>query len=102
MSLETFSPKDSGEGIFYGIDFAALLDIGETISSATASVRVLTGTDPAANDMRSGTPVIGGSIVSQKIIGGVPGCIYRIGITILTSAGQTFIEGADLLCEEQD
>jgi hypothetical protein len=98
----TLSPKDPAEAIYYGIDFAANLGTGETISSATASIRVTSGTDASAAAMLSGAAVIDGSIVKQKLINGVAGCTYQFGLTVVTSAGQTLVEGAPLRVIERD
>jgi len=98
----TFSPKDPAEAIFYGIDFAALLATGETISSATVALRVTKGTDLAPAAMLSGSAVIDGSAVKQKLTGGVAGAVYQLGISIVTSNGQTFVEAAPLQIIERD
>ena len=98
----TFSPKDPTESIFYGIDFAALLGVGETISSATPSLRAITLADAGTAAMLSGAAVIVGSIVKQKIIAGQAGNVYRFGISILTNAGQTFVEAGDIAISERD
>ena len=98
----TFTPKDPAEALFYGIDFSNLLGSGETITSATASMRVVSGTDAAPSAMLSGSPVVNGGIVSHKLTGGVAGVVYLLGLTIYTSAGQTIIEAAPLTVRERD
>lgn len=98
----TFSPKDPSEAIFYGVDFAALLDTVETISSATISIRVTKGTDATPTAMLSGGAVIDGTAVRQKIIGGVVGAVYQLGFSILTNTGQTFVEASPLQIIERD
>jgi len=97
-----FSAKDPDEEIYYGIDFAPLLDIGETVSSATTSIRVISGTDAAPSGMLSGAPIIAGSIVNQLIVGGIAGSNYKVGISITTSIGQVFTESAELSIAEKD
>lgn len=98
----TFSPKDPAEAIFYGIDFAALLAAGETISSASVTIRVTKGTDATPSAMLSGSAVIDGTTVKHKLTGGVAGAVYQVGISIITSAGQTFVEAAPLQVIERD
>jgi hypothetical protein len=102
MTATTFSPKDPEEDIHYGIDFSYLLDEAETISSATASMRVVSGTDSAPADMLSGSPIINGGQVSHKVIGGIAGCTYLFSLHVLTSAGQGFIESAPIKVIERD
>lgn len=100
--MANFSPKDPSEGIFYGHDFTELLASGETISSAAASMRVLAGTDASASSMLSGSPVITGSVVKHKVIGGVAGNSYMFGIAATTSTGQVFIESGTIKVKEKD
>ena len=95
-----FTDKDPSEVVRLGVDFANLLDTGESISTATVSVRTAQGVDAAA--MISGSEDIDGSVVRQLITGGTAGMAYRVGFTITTSTGQTLIEGADLRVTERD
>lgn len=95
-----FTDKDPSEIVRLGIDFANLLDTGETISTATVTVRTAQGVDAAA--MKSGAADISGTVVRQLITGGTAGMSYKVGFTITTSAGQTLIEGADLRVSERD
>ena len=98
----TFSPKDPTEAIYYGIDCAALLGTGETVSSTTPSIRALTFADASEASMLSGAAVIDGSVVKQKIIAGLAGNTYRLGFAVVTSLGQTFVEAADIKVLEVD
>lgn len=100
--MTTFSPKDPDETIYYGLDFAALLNTGETISSATVSIRATQGTDPAPAAMLSGAPILDGATVKHLVTGGVAGCVYQLSVSVVTSAGQTFIEAAPLKVLEKD
>ncbi len=97
-----YDPKDPSEEINYGVDFAPLLETGETVSTAAASIRVISGTDANSAAMLSGSVSVSGSIASVKIINGVVGCVYRVGFTATTSSGQKFIEGADLAVIDRD
>lgn len=95
-----FTDKDPSEVVRLGYDFANLLDTTETISSATVSIRTSAGV--ATSAMLSGSEDIDGTVVRQLITGGVAGTSYRVGFMIVTSTGQTFIEGADLRVSERD
>lgn len=70
-------------------DFTALLANGTTISSATVTASVYSGTDPTPNAIISGTATISGSVVLQKIAAGVQGTVYSLICTAITSDGQT-------------
>jgi len=52
--------------------------------------------------MLSGSAVIDGTTVKHKIVDGVAGAVYQLGISILTSTGQTFVEAAPLQVLERD
>ena len=95
-----FTDKDPSEVVRLGVDFANLLDTGETISGATVTVRTASGVAQAA--MLSGTDEIDGSIVRQLITGGVTGTTYKVSFIITTSTGQTLVEGANLRVTERD
>lgn len=100
--MQTYTPKDPTEAIFYGIDFSALLGTGENIAAANSDIRVVSGQDPGSNAMLLGNPVIGGSIVKQLIGGGVAEVVYLFSMSITTSTGQTFVESAQLKVIERD
>jgi len=95
-----FTDKDPSEVVRLGVDFSNLLDTGETISTATVSIRNAAGVAQAA--MLSGSPTNSSGIVRQLITGGTAGMAYKISFTITTSTGQTLIEGADLRVTERD
>jgi hypothetical protein len=52
--------------------------------------------------MLSGAPSISAGIVKQKIVSGVAGAVYLLGLSIVTSAGQTFVESGALKVLERD
>lgn len=98
----SFSPKDTTERIFYGINFAALLASGEQISAAAVTLRVAAGSDPAYAAMLSGNATIQGAVVSQLIINGVLGCTYVLAIEITTTTGQVFVESGEFKLLNRD
>lgn len=97
---QTFDSKKSEEVVGLAWDFAALLGAGETIASATWEI-----TDPAhlSDDfagMLPDGPSITGSIVRQRIAGGVGGVSYRFRITAITNVGTpptTYVETPTML-----
>jgi hypothetical protein len=95
-----FTDKDPSEVVRLGVDFANLLDTGETINSATVGIRTVAGVSTAA--MLSGAAEIDGSVVRQLVTGGVAGTHYKLSFIAVTSTGQTLIEGADLRVSERD
>lgn len=87
---QSFPTKTPGETLSYSFGLKALLGVGETITSATATISYISG--PTVNDTSCtivGTPTISGYNVSVLVTGGVSGNIYELVITANTSAGQT-------------
>lgn len=81
--------KYVNEVIWIEYNMHDLLKVGEVISTCTFAIRVVKGTDASSSAMLSGSAVIDGSIVSQKLINGVKGNIYAIMATCPTDGGRT-------------
>jgi hypothetical protein len=92
----SFSYKITTENEQFTFDFSTVMSSGETISSATSAVEVVSGTDASPNTILVGTPVASGQQVAQRIYNGLDGVIYRIEITIITSLANTYSLVADL------
>lgn len=86
----TFSYKLTPENELFYFDFSQVLADGETISTATCTVEVVSGTDSSPSSIKSGSMSISGTTVSQRILGGVSGVTYRLIVTITTSASNTY------------
>lgn len=89
MSRVTFPPKLSGSTILLPFDFLSSLAVGETLSSASTTATVYSGSDSSPSSLISGSTSVSGSIATQKITGGVAGVIYEVLCTASTSAGET-------------
>lgn len=89
MSMVLLLPKQTGETATYAFDFISRLAVGETITSQSVAATVYSGVDPTPSNIISGSATVSGTIVSQKITGGVAGTIYKLVSTATTSAGQT-------------
>jgi hypothetical protein len=70
------------------IDFISQLGPSETIVSAVCTCTVYEGIDPNPSAMISGVATITGTIVSQRVTGGVLGTIYEFMTQATTSLGQ--------------
>lgn len=74
--LETLLPqKDPAESRLVEFDFAGDL---AAPASAVVSVTVIDGTDAAASSMLDGSPVIAGTVVSQRVKLGVDRNNYKL------------------------
>lgn len=97
MGNLVFAPKDPSEVDDRGLDFAALLETGETLSGTpTVTVTVVTGTDANPSAIKSGAASISGSIVWQRLTGGVAGVVYKIKVSVGTSTSRTLVACAHL------
>lgn len=85
----TWSSKRPTSSEFFTVDFSRQIAVGTTLSSATVTMKVISGTDANPSAMISGSAVISGANVSQKLIGGVDGVRYAATYLAVTSAGET-------------
>jgi hypothetical protein len=75
--------------IYRQFDFISLLYVGETITSATASAFLYSGSDPSPGSIISGSATVSGTVVSQMLTGGRPGTIYIVTVAAQTNIGET-------------
>ena len=88
MSRQIIEGKQSGETVTLAFSFLSHLATSETISSASTTATVYSGTDASPSSLIGGAPSISGSTVSQKIIGGTLGVTYALVCSATTSLGQ--------------
>lgn len=82
MSDITYSTKSQGEQ--FPLSFNFLEELGEQ-ATATVTATVLYGEDNAPELLLDGSPIVSESSVVQRIMGGEPGCVYRITCTVENS-----------------
>jgi hypothetical protein len=95
--IADFTPKFVGDTERFSFAFAEDLELGETIASATWTVTVLSGVDPAAATMPQGPTKIDGAYVHQLVGGGLPGVTYKFSCTVVTSGGETVTKSGHCL-----
>ena len=91
-----FSYKLTTENELFTFDFSPILRTGETISSATCTVQVKDGSDSNPDDIKVGSPAISGSLVVQRVSGGLNGVTYRLEMTVTTSLTNVYTIVGDL------
>ena len=91
-----FSYKITTENEQFTFDFTPVLGTSETLTAATCVVEVKEGTDSNPSAIMSGTPVISGTKVAQRIYGGLDGVTYRLEMTVTTSATNVYTLVGDL------
>lgn len=89
MSRIILEGKLLGETVLETFDFTSRLSAAETISTATVTASVYSGTDASPSSIVSGSATISGQTVTQLITAGTLGVIYSLLCTITTSLGQT-------------
>lgn len=89
MSRIVLEAKQSGETRTETFDFASRLALGETLSTASTTATVYSGTDASPSSVISGSASISGTQVSQKLTAGTEGVTYLLACSVTTSAGQT-------------
>jgi hypothetical protein len=65
----------------------SLLPAGQTISGATVTATVWAGVDASPSSILSGLPTVSGQTVTQKLVGGVAGVIYKLRVAATASDG---------------
>ena len=91
MSRVVFQSKLLTEVVTETFDFTSRLAAAETISTATVTAAVYSGTDASPSSIISGAAAISGQKVTQVITAGTLGVIYLLTCTITTSTSQTLL-----------
>lgn len=90
----TLPPKDPREVIPLTVDFSRL---GITPLAPVVTVTHERGTtDNSPSSMLSGSPVVTGNTVVQRIQGGTIGAVYKIVCRVNASGGEHYVEGGFL------
>jgi hypothetical protein len=87
---------------WFGMDFANVLQTGETIQSFTVTVTLEKGDDATPGQRAIDAPILIAAKVSQKIGTCVPDNYYIIAYQIVTSQGQTIISYGKVQCNPID
>ena len=87
-SRVTLGAKHASEIVSEVFDFTSRLAAGETISAATVTAFVYSGSDPTPAALISGPAAISGGKVTQRVTGGFMGNVYDLVCTATTSVGQ--------------
>ena len=98
-SRVVFATKRVSETKNLTFNFLSNLGVSETISSATVTAAVYSGTDATPSALIDGVASISGSIVTQSITAGTSGVTYILTCTADTSLGQTLLITAYLTIE---
>lgn len=71
----------------FACNFAQQLEDGESIveGSWEYTVSVIWGSDPSPSSILLGTPTLSGTVVTQRLQQGIPGCIYLVNLQVTTS-----------------
>lgn len=96
MATQVIEPKLEGESIEVAVDMLSRLQNGEVVLTAAAAMSVSSGTDPTPGTMVTDLPVISGSVVTQRVQGGLPGVIYTLALSIRTDANNIYINECKL------
>ncbi|MDE2106809.1 MAG: hypothetical protein KGL39_56865 [Patescibacteria group bacterium] len=89
VNLQVLPQKSPEATLIVPFNFLSLLPNGQTISSATVTASVWTGTDPSPSTILSGVATPSGQIVNQTVQAGVAGNIYKLRCAAVASDGST-------------
>jgi hypothetical protein len=96
MATQILYDKLQTEQLTVEFDMLSRLKVGETVATAAVSATVWSGTDAFPSTIISGLPTITGSLVGQKIVGGLPGVIYLVSCAVRSSSNNILINEAKL------
>lgn len=83
-------PADQDESEPYGFDFVNDFQSGETISTATWTITVRSGTDPSPSSKLIGSPAITGDTTTyQRVAGLLPNVVYVLKCLVTTNQGNS-------------
>ncbi len=88
-----FSPKDPEETIVLAVDFTAVLDVAETISSAVWLISREDASEVTTAMLVGTTDISGAPIIRQKVTGGTAQGTYIHRAKVVTSASRTLVHG---------
>lgn len=88
MSRIVLPPKLLNDTRTYTFDFSSMLGSGESISAATCTCLVYSGSDPSPSSLVNGSASISSPLVSQSFTGGTLGTIYEVRC-VATTTGVT-------------
>lgn len=92
----SFTYKLTTENELFSFNYSPILATGETIDTASCTIQVKDGSDPSPNSIMVGSPAISGSVVVQRISGGLNGVTYRLEMTVTTSLTNVYTLVGDL------
>lgn len=93
-----FDPQDPTESEILSFDFVNDLSMGDSIvpPAPVVAISLISGTDPNYASRLTGSPMVNGTLVGQRIAGCVAGCRYRLTATVSTYLGNQITLYADI------
>lgn len=91
MTRIILGPKYAAETRTETFDFTSRLALAETLSTASVTATVYSGTDASPSALVSGSAGISGAKVTQLITAGTVGVTYMLSCSVTTSTGQTLV-----------
>jgi hypothetical protein len=97
-SSQPVSDKSTTEIVTLWVDYSS---VSSTVSSVDVTVTVQSGKpDPSPNLLKLGSPAIDGSMVYQKIVGGVAGCKYKVRFVATFPSGDRYTQDLIIMVTE--
>lgn len=94
MSTQITNSKLQSETVNVVVDMLSRLVQGESFTTVASAMSVEVGEDANPGAMLDGAPQLSGTLVSQKVRGGLSGVIYKLALSARTDGNNIYINEA--------
>lgn len=102
MQIVQFNSITPAELIPLTVNFSDMLQFGESINGASATVVVFSGTDPSPTNILKASATYTSTEITQLVGGGIPGVIYSIAFLVTGTGGHNYVKVGTLAVTSQD
>lgn len=96
MKKQVLLQKAPVEEVPITFNFQSVMDFGEAVETCAVNIIVASGEDPNVKDMLIEACSNTDRTVTQMVGGGIPGVIYKISMSVRSSAGSVYVIEGDL------
>ena len=80
-------PVSPGESQIFAVDFATQIPPGDSIATVSVAISLHSGSDSSVASRLSGAAAKSGTLVTQTVVGLLPGVSYNLIFNVTTASG---------------